>query len=521
LARPLPQPKTSGIQMPTETTLLCADSIGASAAQSQRKWRLIAVVATAAVYLFGVSNTWEPSPDSALYLSLARSLADGEGYSANCEPSNTVTPGLPWMLSGLRLALGQAHWPGNLLSAMCGLGVLALVYAAMRRWTDPPIALIIACATAASYPFYVNSHRILTDVPLALLFWAMICFCMRFEDGHWGWLIAAAAAAVAGITVRAPGVLLIGPMSAAVAVMGRRRRRAIIGAAILCACTLGTMGAFYLLASSASSRTPLYVQGSIGSFNSSNRIGQLVPGLLELPLAVSELFTSQDGNAMLIPGVLLIALMCIGGYALWRRGHRWPAIVLAPYPVLLILLGGWQSIRARYLLPAFPLMIALCFIGAAVISHRVSRLRPSGHNSSRRAMIVCMVLGCLIIASNLPKTLRQAYRLAVESRKEGYYHKYQPRHGDTMDIARMLRLQAGGADAVAAPEDCVAILHYLCGLRIDAIPADGLPDSLEHVIADRPAVRFVVLESNDPIPPALVEVEPIHKGKRLKAYRIN
>ena len=62
-------------------------------------WSLIVVV-----YLIGVCPAWWPTSDSALYLSLSHSLAEGRGFVYNGQPHTLVTPGLPLALAGLERA---------------------------------------------------------------------------------------------------------------------------------------------------------------------------------------------------------------------------------------------------------------------------------------------------------------------------------------------------------------------------------------------------------------------------------
>ena len=73
----------------------------------RRLWLVGAIVA--AVYLAGVPVQWWPTPDSALYLGLGRSLAEGDGYRFDGEPCTTVTPGLPWILAGIRTVFGGGY----------------------------------------------------------------------------------------------------------------------------------------------------------------------------------------------------------------------------------------------------------------------------------------------------------------------------------------------------------------------------------------------------------------------------
>ena len=79
------------------------------------------------------------------------------------------------------------------------------------------------------------------------------------------------------------------------------------------------------------------------------------------------MYTGQHGPWMLPVGFGILGLIVIGACVLWRRGLRSVATMLAGYWVLLVLMGGYQCIRSRYLVPVLPLMVwasveGLCWI---------------------------------------------------------------------------------------------------------------------------------------------------------------
>ncbi|MDP6381464.1 MAG: glycosyltransferase family 39 protein, partial [Phycisphaerae bacterium] len=217
-----------------------------------RRWHLaLAAACVAVVYLAGVTNLWWPTSDSALYLSLARSIVNGEGYQFNGMPHSHVTPGLPLALAGLRWLFGPGYWVPNLFVALCGMACLWLVYATITRLSDRRMALAIALTTAFSYAFYFIGHRILTDMPFILLFWAVAYAGLRSARGSAWWIVAACVFVVFGITVRAPGMLLLGPLAVGLALErcsnARFGRRVLVGGAVLAAVAV-TAIIFYLIA---------------------------------------------------------------------------------------------------------------------------------------------------------------------------------------------------------------------------------------------------------------------------------
>ena len=86
------------------------------------------------VFMRGFGEWW-PSDDSAVYLGLARSLAEGKGYTFNGQVNTSLSPGLPLALAGIEKVAGEGIWAANLFLALCGLATAGLVYLALRRMT--------------------------------------------------------------------------------------------------------------------------------------------------------------------------------------------------------------------------------------------------------------------------------------------------------------------------------------------------------------------------------------------------
>ena len=88
------------------------------------KVRRYAVAAIVAWFVLGVSSTWLPTPDSALYLMLGRSLAQGHGYALDGQPHAYVPPGYPLFLAALERAGLGSMFCFNL--AMGAIGLLSV-----------------------------------------------------------------------------------------------------------------------------------------------------------------------------------------------------------------------------------------------------------------------------------------------------------------------------------------------------------------------------------------------------------
>ncbi|MDK1032685.1 MAG: glycosyltransferase family 39 protein, partial [Planctomycetia bacterium] len=179
-----------------------------------RRRLLVAAAGIVLLYLLSVTGRWWPTPDSALYLGLGRSLAEGQGYLFNGVPSSSASPGLPVILAALRLLFGPGFWAPNLLMALCGLAALYLNYLFLARLRNRRMAFAVTLATAFCYSFYLRAHNILTDMPFLLLLNAMLYVAARYrQDGRLRWVALAAVLAVAGVVVRPPGAMVFGPLA--------------------------------------------------------------------------------------------------------------------------------------------------------------------------------------------------------------------------------------------------------------------------------------------------------------------
>ena len=110
------------------------DSSGArllspNAAHSERRWKLLVwalLVALVVAYVGSVPGQLFPKPDTMVYLGLARSLANGDGYTFNLEPYGKYPPVFPALLVAGN-ALGGV-WGMQALVALCGVGALVAAH---------------------------------------------------------------------------------------------------------------------------------------------------------------------------------------------------------------------------------------------------------------------------------------------------------------------------------------------------------------------------------------------------------
>jgi len=445
-----------------------------------RRYLIITGILVSLIFLIGVTNKWWPTPDSALYLSLGRSLAEGNGYYFNGSPCNIVTPGLPLILAGLRILFGDGFWAPNLFEALCGLIALLFVYLVVSRISNRFIALICVLGVGLSFTFYYQTHRILTDAPFAAIFWMLLYSWYRYRDGSAGWLIIIGLLTAVGLFIRAPGALILIPLVALVLErtsgksnrQGLLARKGLLAAATILFIVFTEISVFYWLARKYASGTPLYAQAAFSRFSSGIRASlfRIGEGLAHVPFVLTEMFTSQDGLFLVIlVGLPILIIGGIGGAILWKRGHRFVLPVIVLCILGLAISGGFGAIRSRYLLPIQPLLFLVVIEGLCWCIWKFYQRKGKDVSSPTYRKVV-MVFVFLVVISNAPKVLRNAVYYSYLSHTRRYYEVIRSgEYAEVFEIAHMLR-ESGDKGLIAADASERSILHFLSGKIVLDLP---------------------------------------------------
>jgi Dolichyl-phosphate-mannose-protein mannosyltransferase len=139
-------------------------------------WRRLAlasiVVGTVLVRLTLMVGGLDRLDDPDRYLTLALSLAEGNGFALDGRPTAYRPPLYPIILAPLVAALSHAAlpWGVGMLHLALGVGTVLLVRLAARRSGISPVRCLVASAIVAFDPVLaVQSRSVMTETPAAFL----------------------------------------------------------------------------------------------------------------------------------------------------------------------------------------------------------------------------------------------------------------------------------------------------------------------------------------------------------------
>jgi 4-amino-4-deoxy-L-arabinose transferase-like glycosyltransferase len=179
---------------------------------------------TATFYAMLVVPYWKPTWDSAMYITLARSIAHGEGYTYMGYAHTKYPPGFPLMLSPIVLLFGKNYLLMRASVVACAVGAVGVTYLWFRRIAGVGIAVAVALITAVSYPLAFEATRILSDVPYMLVSLGALYTAERHRESFGaGWFRWTIVLIVASYFMRMIGFTLVFAFAASI-LLGHRER---------------------------------------------------------------------------------------------------------------------------------------------------------------------------------------------------------------------------------------------------------------------------------------------------------
>ena len=417
------------------------------------------------LYAAGINSHWRFQRDSARYMALARSVAEGDGYRLNYKVQTRVWPGFPAMLVPVYMAVGESFLAMNILLSLLGLGSVAAAWALFRQL---PLnsRQVTACTLLFGFSrtLYYYSAHIMSDVPFTFFaLVTLICGTMmlrRSGRAGWLWCIAASVAACVACFVRPVGPALVIALALSVWVTpGVPKGRLALGRTLVILGPILAAGlAWGIRCALLRTRYDFsYFQIFVGRFGVWGLAGRMVS---RAPRIVQSLADTVLGTDLgMAAGVLLGALMALGLFAALRRGERLVSIYGLVYLIGICV----ASPNRRYLLPALPALVYWLVLGCQ-LAGALLQTRTHALTARRTA-----VLGSVLLAMAVSTNVGRIGKLVYEARAPGFYARLDDgRLLDYFALADWLEANAAADDVVLARE--YETVHYFSRVRTHYVP---------------------------------------------------
>ncbi len=427
------------------------------------------------LYAAGLNSKWRFQRDSAIYLALGRSLAEGRGYVYNGRPHSRYAPGLPAALAVIGKAAGipqtpqDSFLPMNLMEMLAGAGCIALVVLVARELDltrSEAVALVLLCAFSRTLYYY--SAQIMTEAPFTLLalgaLWCGLRMLRTTGRASWAWCAGAGLFALLASSIRPVGPLLLPALAAGLWLRRGALHRWAPNAGktllILALVVLPMIGWItYTEADQAEERVG-YARNSLRWFRAERlqRVGvNAFTRIHEHSEGFSDAITGSNLGSPV--GLLLLGILGVGLVEGLLRGER----VLTAFALLAIgaiIAGGW-IVRRRYLLPALPVLFYWLVLGGSRVGRWLRRWESFWSRRRLRYLgWTCLALVLTVNAVRIGKVIYQNrsprfYELA----KGGIMADYAP-------LTAWLRHHADAGQSVLADEH--STVHYFS--RMHTVP---------------------------------------------------
>jgi hypothetical protein len=485
-------------------------------AESYRRWIFAALVV---LYVAGFNGQWRLEPDSALYLSIGRNIAEGNGYTYHGKSHRLAYPGLPVIFAGLSKVAGDRTLLAALvLMPLLGLATLAMVYRLLLLHGDRATAVLVTFGVGISRLFYSYSFELRTDLPFLLGVMAFLVgyeaiFSRRNGDEpaddaapaarprwfDWGFLLGGL---ILAVTTRPAMWALVFAVVASLLWLARRGRvSARWGQLAVAVAVVATVVVFYVRDPRHADRDDPNVPGST-TYIEEDRMFDLRLERIRAMAATAagnlwETFdhaiTKAAFGVSFAPGVdtVLAVVVMAFAVALARRRVLWALWVLTTLGIVLLIPRPLD----RYFLPVLPLLVYGWWRGLRWINLHPRLTAPRAN---------ALFLGLFLVGA-APNFVRTLGFIKEQQTRPFLLHYKEGRYASADAAALMIRRNTPGGTDLKSPDTAwvlvgpkfARILTFLSG-RYCLEPDSGaaIDPRLHPVYA---------LEPSDPTPDMLVE----------------
>jgi hypothetical protein len=461
-----------------------------------RRWLLGAVIT---LYLLGFNGVWRPEPDAALYMTIGRNLAEGNGYVYMGKVDGLAYPGLPYLWAGVFNVFGaDSLFVPHVIIFLMTAATLALTYAYFRLHTTRPMAVIVSLNCAVAHTLYLCAFQLRNDVPFLL---GVMAFFTGYEAVQrrargaaatgspvWGltnpvtpWVLLCAGLLVA-VSMRPTMLALVAAIVLATVwsvVRGSVRKRYVAAVLVVVA---GAVLAFYML-------DPRQTKTGTGQYE------QVAMNWLETPARLAgrvlhprtiETFSRSTMEAMfgheLGMGLNTAVTLTILGIGLWlmKRRPLWLFYLLGTIAMMLVMAGldvpneegETGQLVPRHFIGALPLLMYLWW--------RVA-IWMEKHLPPKWGLVMVVLMTGVAFGPNLVK----ACETLTRQRLYGYRTAHGTSETNTIEqLGATLREKVGPDATVVVPHKRGRQFVFYSGRRM---------------VEATPVLRYPALKANGPV----------------------
>jgi Dolichyl-phosphate-mannose-protein mannosyltransferase len=459
----------------------------------------IALVVSLLLFALAVNASWRISPDSSLYMTLGRSLAEGQGYTCNGEPAGLVPPGYPALLAAVRWCFGESFLALRIVHAAMGWLCGVLVFVTLRRLFGDDLAFAVFLLFCVSHSLFHRSTYFLSDVPFTLVVWLALWTAVRAVTatrGVWLWTVAAAVTVALCPAVRINGLAVLPAVLVYLAWHWRREglkgwlRVGVVALPFAAPMVVLVINELVMPADQLT-----YFRAAFTSRDPGYFVTAYLWNLLWYPRAIMESVMGFIApESLLAATYVFLVPLAVGGWICLRRGH-----VLLASLVVLQLAGLCLSTPGdRYVIPLLPAFYLWALVSLVAILGALQSRRPWLPRLTARHLIVAVCLALLVgqVGRNVKKTIISARRADVQGSER---RKHRPRFAAGRHLAETLVTAAETPPIVltSVPNE----IHYLSRARTrfheTAVTGGRLPEMPDYILLPRddehlPAIRDAV-----------------------------
>lgn len=420
--------------------------------------RRIVFVGMVLLLAVGINGKWRPDPDSALYLTIGRNLAAGQGYTYQGQIQRLVLPGYPLLVAAAFRIFPHAGLLASLLTMpLMGLAALALTYRLFLLHADRTTAVVVTVGLSCTRLFYRYCFEALTDLPFlvgVLAFFAGFeaIFHRRPDDPRrttWvDWALLVGGLCFAVLTRPVMWALLLAIILTLLISLIRQPAR--FRQTIICLAMVALVATcFYWLdprRGGGEHVTGEYEEAFVGTVRTQmgaifhRAVFEFVPRLFEAS-AAQGLFGSRVGTGL---NSLVAVFVILAGSWLCRVRLLWGLWVFLTVLLMLVAVRPLD----RYFLPILPLLIYTWWRTLLWLNHRLRQ--PYGD-------LVFLALLCAGFGTNIARI----GEMAVEQHRSPFLAHFQAgRFASIGPLARLLDANVAPGTWVLVPPKLGRILTF-------------------------------------------------------------